>query len=141
MPPPRAPIIPRVLTRPIAGFWRRRYLGIIEQRTNEILQLYAATQAREGVVDGQGNPVPAVSSILGQGPQLPAGRNNISIQPPSATDEAYDSEEDSDDEDEDRPYSRDELKAKTMRGLHKRENKEKKKERSKGGKKGEPSRR
>jgi len=118
-----------------------QYLGIIEQRTNEILQLYAATQAREGVVDGQGNPVPAVSSILGQGPQLPAGRNNISIQPPSATDEAYDSEEDSDDEDEDRPYSRDELKAKTMRGLHKRENKEKKKERSKGGKKGEPSRR
>ena len=39
-------------------------------------------------------------------------------------------------------YSRDELKAKTMRGLHKRENKEaKKKERSKGGKKGESSRR
>jgi len=108
-----------------------QYLGIIEQRTNEILQLYAATQAREGVVDAQGNPVPAVSSILGQGPQLPAGRNNISIQPPSATDEAYDSEEDSDDEDEDRPYSRDELKAKTMRGLHKRENKDKKKERSK----------
>jgi len=119
-----------------------QYLGIIEQRTNEILQLYAATQAREGVVDAQGNPVPAVSSILGQGPQLPAGRNNISIQPPSATDEAYDSEEDSDDEDEDRPYSRDELKAKTMRGLHKRENKEKKKERGKqGGKKAEPSRR
>jgi len=108
-----------------------QYLGIIEQRTNEILQLYAATQAREGVVDAQGNPLPAVSSILGQGPQLPAGRNNISIQPPSATDEAYDSEEDSDDEDEDRPYSRDELKAKTMRGLHKRENKDKKKERSK----------
>jgi len=105
-----------------------QYLGIIEQRTNEILQLYAATQAREGVVDAQGNTVPAVSSILGQGPQMPAGRNNISIQPPTTTDEAYDSEEDSDEEEEDRPYSRDELKAKTMRGLHKRENKEKKKE-------------
>ena len=113
-----------------------QYLGIIEQRTNEILQLYAATQAREGVTDTSGQPVPAVASILGQGPQLPAGRNNITIMPPSATDEAYDSEEDSDDEDEDRPYSRDELKAKTMRGLHKRENKEKKKERAKpkGGK-------
>jgi TolA-binding protein len=110
-----------------------QYLGIIEQRTNEILQLYAATQAREGVVDASGNPVPAVSSILGQGPQLPAGRNNITIQPPSATDEAYDSEEDSDDEDEDRPYSRDELKAKTLRGLHKRENKEKKKEGKRAG--------
>ena len=111
-----------------------QYLGIIEQHTNEILQLYAATQAREGVTDASGNPVPAVSSILGQGPQVPAGRNNIQIQPPAATDEAYDSEEDSDDEDEDRPFSRDELKAKTMRGLHKRENKEKKKEsRSRGG--------
>lgn len=105
-----------------------QYLGIIEQRTNEILQLYAATQARDGVIDAQGNPVPAVSSILGQGPQLPAGRNHISIQPPTTTDEAYDTDEDSDDEDEDRPYSRDELKAKTMRGLHKRENKEKRKD-------------
>jgi len=112
-----------------------QYLGIIEQRTNEILQLYAATQAREGVIDAQGNPVPAVSSILGQGPQLPAGRNQISIQPPSANDDAYDSEEDSDDEDEDRPYSRDELKAKTMRGLTKRENKEKKKESKRAAKK------
>lgn len=102
-----------------------QYLGIIEQRTNEILQLYAATQAREGTVDAQGNPVPPVASILGQGPAVPAGRHTVSIQPPTTTDEAYDSEEDSDEEDEDRPYSRDELKAKTMRGLHKRENKEK----------------
>ena len=109
-----------------------QYLGIIEQRTNEILQLYAATQAREGVLDAQGNPVPPVSSILGQGPQVPAGRNAISIQAPTTTDEAYDSEEDSDEDDDDRPYSRDELKAKTMRGLHKRENKEKRKEAKKG---------
>jgi chromosome segregation ATPase len=75
-----------------------QYLGIIEQRTNEILQLYAATQAREGVLDAQGNPVPPVSSILGQGPQVPAGRNAISIQAPTTTDEAYDSEEDSDED-------------------------------------------
>jgi len=107
-----------------------QYLGIIEQRTNEILQLYASTQAqaREGAVDAQGNPLPTVTSILGQGPQLPAGQNTISIQPPTTTDEAYDSEEDSEDEDDDRPFSRDELKAKTMRGLSKRENKEKKKD-------------
>jgi len=106
-----------------------QYLGIIEQRTNEILQLYASTQAqaREGAVDAQGNALPTVTSILGQGPQLPAGQNQISIQPPTTTDEAYDSEEDSEDEDDDRPFSRDELKAKTMRGLSKRENKEKKK--------------
>ena len=102
-----------------------QYLGIIEQRTNEILQLYAATQAREAVMDAQGQAVPPVTSILGQGPSEPAGRNTITITAPTTTDEAYDSEEDSDEEDEDRPYSRDELKAKTMRGLHKRENKEK----------------
>ena len=66
-----------------------QYLGIIEQRTNEILQLYASTQAqaREGAVDAQGNPLPTVTSILGQGPQLPAGQNQINIQPPTTTDE------------------------------------------------------
>ena len=142
-----------------------QYLGIIEQRTNEILQLYASTQAREGIVDATGNPVPSVSSILGQGPQQAAGRNTISIQPPTTTEEAFDSDEDSEartcipiclhpyqsyispplslsylciaasqDDDEDRPFSRDELKAKTMRGLHKREAKDKKKEGKRGGK-------
>ena len=112
-----------------------QYLGIIEQRTNEILQLYASTQAREGVVDATGNPLPTVSSILGQGPQQPAGRNTISITAPTTTEEAFDSEEDSEEDDEDRPFSRDELKAKTMRGLHKREAKDKKKEGKRGGKK------
>merc|ERR1711988_1910227 len=36
-----------------------QYLGIIEQRTNEILQMYAATQQqqREGAVDASGNPI------------------------------------------------------------------------------------
>ena len=42
---------------------------------------------------------------------------------------------DSDDDDEDRPFSRDELKAKTMRGLPKREAKDKKKEGKRGAKK------
>ncbi len=112
-----------------------QYLGIIEQRTNEILQLYASTQAREGVVDATGNSVPSVTSILGQGPQQPAGRSTISIQPPTTTEEAFDSDDDSDDDDEDRPFSRDELKAKTMRGLHKREAKDKKKEGKRGAKK------
>lgn len=107
-----------------------QYLGIIEQRTNEILQLYASTQAqsRDYASDAQGNPLPSVTSILGQGPQLPAGQNQIIIQPPTTTEDVFDSDEESEDEDDDRPYSRDELKAKTLRGLSKRENKEKKKE-------------
>ena len=70
-----------------------------------------------------------MTHILGQGPQQPAGSNSISIQPPSTgDDDGPDSDDEDDDEDEDRPFSRDELKAKTIRGLHKRENKEKKKD-------------
>ena len=134
----------------------RRYLGIIEQRTNEILQLYAATQAQARDHTDGGGAGFAMSHILGQGPQLPAGSNSITIQPPSTgEDEAMDSDEvrfnavpacslrrvslpqtrhathvwqDSAEEEDDRPFSRDELKAKTIRGLHKRESKEKKKD-------------
>lgn len=108
-----------------------QYLGIIEQRTNEILQLCAATQAQARDVSadgGQGNPLPSVTNILGSGPQMPAGQNHISIQPPTTSEEQYESDDDSEEEDEDRPFSRDELKAKTIRGLSKRESKEKKKE-------------
>jgi hypothetical protein len=73
--------------------------------------------------------VPTVSTILGQGPQAPAGSNAVSIQPPTTADEAYSSDDDSvEGDEEDRPFTRDELKSKTMRGLSKRENKEKKKE-------------
>jgi len=105
-----------------------QYLGIIEQRTNEILQLYATTQAqaRDGAVDAQGNPLPTVTSILGSGPQQPAGQNHISVVPPTTAEEAYESDEESEEEDDDRPFTRDELKAKTIRGLSKRENKDKK---------------
>ena len=43
--------------------------------------------------------------------------------------QAYSSDDDSvEGDEEDRPFTRDELKSKTMRGLSKRENKEKKKE-------------
>ena len=40
-----------------------------DQRTNASLQRYAATQAREGTLDAGGS-MTAVSSILGQGPQI-----------------------------------------------------------------------
>ena len=106
-----------------------QYLGIIEQRTNEILQLYAATQLQaRDASDGGG---PSVTSVIGQGPQAPAGANVLSIKPPTTGDDALESDDESEeDEDEDRPFSRDELKLKTMRGLAKRDTKEKK-----GGKK------
>jgi len=119
-----------------------QYLGIIEQRTNEILQLYAATQAqvRDPAADGPGSAVPTVTSILGSGPQQPAGQNEINIQPPNTTDDLFDSDEESEDDDDDRPFTRDELKAKTVRGLARRENKEKKHKEGKRKDKHHPSR-
>ena len=51
----------------------------------------------------------------------------LSIKPPTTGDDALESDDESEeDEDEDRPFSRDELKLKTMRGLAKRDTKEKK---------------
>lgn len=88
-----------------------QYLGIIEQRTNELLQLYH--QANK---DAEGGDVVAV---IGQGPAAPAGSTVINIDPPVIGDE--DDSEDESDDDEERPLSRDELKAKTLRGLTKRE--------------------
>ena len=54
-----------------------QYLGIIEQRTNEILQLYAATQLQaRDASDGGG---PSVTSVIGQGPQAPAGATSTML--------------------------------------------------------------
>eukprot|EP00282_Hemiselmis_andersenii_P000355 CAMPEP_0114125892 /NCGR_PEP_ID=MMETSP0043_2-20121206/9539_1 /TAXON_ID=464988 /ORGANISM="Hemiselmis andersenii, Strain CCMP644" /LENGTH=555 /DNA_ID=CAMNT_0001218841 /DNA_START=54 /DNA_END=1719 /DNA_ORIENTATION=- len=89
-----------------------QYLGIIEQRTNELLQLYH-THAKE-----RGDAAEPVA-VIGQGPAAPAGSTIINIDPPVIGDE--DDSEDESDEDEERPLSRDELKAKTLRGLTKRE--------------------
>ena len=83
-----------------------QYLGIIEQRTNEILQGYSTVAAGE------------VSSILGHGPQAPVGATHVVIEPPSTGDD-YDSDDYENDEEEERPLTRDELRARTMRGLAK----------------------
>ena len=104
-----------------------QYLGIIEQRTNEILQLYATNQAAvhgaDGYAPGAGG---ALSSILGQGPQTAAGSTHLTIDPPSTTEETEMDSSD-DEQDEDRPLTREELKAKTIKNLSKREGGDKKK--------------
>ena len=93
-----------------------QYLGVIEQRTNEILALYAATQVSQmesgAVVDQR--------LFTGQGPSTAAGTTVINIEPPSTADE-YVSDEESEEEVDDRPLTRDELQAKTMKTLSKRE--------------------
>ena len=67
-----------------------------------------------------------MAHLLGQGVLPPACSNStslaISIRPPSTgEDDRSESDEDSAEEEEARPLSRDELTARTIRGLHKRE--------------------
>ena len=84
-----------------------QYLGIIEQRTSEILQSYAASQAASA--SEHGFQLPLVAAETG---------TTITVQPPSYEDlesakEGYDSEED------ERPLTRQELDKRTVRDLNK----------------------
>eukprot|EP00397_Hematodinium_sp_SG-2012_P020541 GEMP01021167.1.p1 GENE.GEMP01021167.1~~GEMP01021167.1.p1 ORF type:complete len:541 (+),score=178.19 GEMP01021167.1:71-1693(+) len=81
------------------------YLGTIEARTNEILQLHAALQ--EGTEDEEEPPVRA--------PPI-----QMQIKLPSTVEDYSDDDED-DDEDDQRPFTREELKMKSMRGLQKKQ--------------------
>jgi hypothetical protein len=108
-----------------------QYLGIIEQRTNELLQVYHAHAKERG---DSNEPV----AVIGQGPAAPAGSTVINIDPPVIGDE--DDSEDESDEDEERPLSRDELKAKTLRGLTKREGQQMTKQQKRKNRNGEGGR-
>eukprot|EP01041_Mallomonas_annulata_P008843 gene8843-18322_t len=80
-----------------------QYLGIIEQRTSEILQAYAATQA------GQVNePMLQLPSVV------PAEfTTKLTVQPPSYDDMS--SGDESDEEEDERPLTRQELDKRTMK--------------------------
>jgi hypothetical protein len=100
-----------------------QYLGMIEQRTNEILQLYATVSAPPAddsrQQDQQGADPSALINVLGAGPMTPMGQELIQINPPNLND--YSSEEDSDDDEiEARPLTHEELKLKTMKVIHRR---------------------
>jgi DNA repair exonuclease SbcCD ATPase subunit len=86
-----------------------QYLGLIEQRTNEIKQLYATLKEDDDEDDEIMPPRGNASSQL-------------QIKLPSTV-EDYDDEEDDDDEDDQRPFTREELKMKTMRGISKKQEK------------------
>mmetsp|Transcript_3847 Transcript_3847/g.7513 ORF Transcript_3847/g.7513 Transcript_3847/m.7513 type:complete len:567 (+) Transcript_3847:485-2185(+) len=106
-----------------------QYLGMIEQRTNEILQMYAQSQAlaRGGAV----HPGAAIA-VLGQGPKAPPGSSQVSVEPPSSIIQEDQQGADSSDDDEedlpaDRPLSLAELQGKAMKSITKREMTSKKK--------------
>jgi len=101
------------------------YLGIIEHRTNQLLHRFQQRNPNgmesgdaDALRDSQLLASGASITVMGQGPAAPAGSVVIHVDPPLIGDED-DSVEESDDEEE-RPLSRDELKAKTLRGITKR---------------------
>ncbi|OQS07866.1 Outer Dynein Arm Docking Complex [Thraustotheca clavata] len=114
-----------------------QYLGMVEQRTNEILQLYAAFQKnRAAAVDIPDHPVLGtfllkymyncllghglsshqLHAALGIGPPTPMGAEQLQINPPNLEDYSSD-EEEMIDHNEMHPLSRDELKLRTLKGL------------------------
>merc|ERR1711862_209453 len=85
-----------------------QYLGIIEQRTNEILLLHAALQEGED------------EDVEPPAPREPMSQLQIKL---PSTVEDYTDDEDEDDDDDTRPFTREELKLKTQRGLQRKQEK------------------
>merc|ERR1711966_639488 len=99
------------------------YLGLIEQRANEMLAVHnQIMKQREGEES-------RATAAMAPGPQSAAGATHINILPPTTGDE-YEEEEESDDEEEIRPLTRDELRARAQKQMTKREASAKKKNRS-----------
>lgn len=98
-----------------------QYLGIIEQKTSEILQLYATSQQNgEGGVDTQAKVVTGYN--YGEPKMATRSEKHLTIEfkagsLPSTNE--YLSDEESDGENDERPLTRDELERKTMRGYRK----------------------
>ena len=97
-----------------------QYLGVIEQRTNEILQMFAAsrTASRTDAQGPEGDG--AFAALLRAGPTSAAApASALRIDPPSTT--APMAEDDSEEEDDERPLTRDEIRLKMLRALRRRE--------------------
>lgn len=90
-----------------------QYLGIIEQRTNELLAIQAYTNSKDTEKHDAKAP-----GLLGEGPAPP--QQQFPIYPPAVGDE-YESDGSEASEDEMRPFTRGELEAKVMKTVQKRE--------------------
>lgn len=106
------------------------YLGIIEQKSNRLLQAYA--EVRQALLQGgaaaksaspekSDSPSRSLVSVLGAGPKVPMGKDHLNVNPPKL-DEYHSDDEDDDDDDDARPLTRDELKARTLNRLQRRGN-------------------
>merc|ERR1719230_522146 len=90
------------------------FLAVIEHRTNDLLKLYDQLRADED--DDYASEAKAKSGNAS---------THLQIKLPSTV-EDYSDDEDDDDEDDQRPFTRDELKSKTIRTLGKKQKKQKK---------------
>jgi len=90
------------------------FLAVIEHRTNDLLKFH--DQLRKDEDEEYGNEQ--------QKGKTASSSTNLQIKLPSTV-EDYSDDEDDDDEDDQRPFTRDELKTKTMRGISKKQKKSK----------------
>jgi len=89
------------------------FLAVIEHRTNDLLKLYDQLRSEED------------EDHISESKAKGSASTHLQIKLPSTV-EDYSDDEDDDDEDDQRPFTRDELKAKTMRTLGKKQKKQKK---------------
>jgi len=85
-----------------------QYLAVIERRTNELLKLYDAMRQDEDDYEGTKPSRSGYSSA------------NLQINRLPSTVEDYSDEEDDDDDDDQRPFTKEELKSKTMKNISKK---------------------
>jgi hypothetical protein len=98
------------------------YLGMIEQRTNELIQLYLSRGHHD---DEDDDAVSTSSGMLSIGPLQPFGAVRPSISPPT-TGEGL-SDDDDEDSGEERPLTREELLHKTKKMMQQQKKNKKKK--------------
>ena len=98
-----------------------QYLGIVEQRVNDLMQQYAMVKAADAHAGGgmEGGDASGALTVLGTGPSMPMGQDLVRVNPPRIDEFESDDEDALDDDDDDaRPMTRDELKARTLNRMH-----------------------
>nr|CAB3228649.1 CiAxp66.0 axonemal p66.0 [Phallusia mammillata] len=101
-----------------------QYLGIIEQKTNDLLQMHAFVQLKEieSKPDANAGAQPVAPTALLGGPAVPPNLAPVQITPPS-TEEDHDDDGDSAEEsvDFDRPLTQHELKQRVIKHVTRKE--------------------
>merc|ERR1712187_375582 len=89
----------------------KHFIAVIEDRTNNLMKVYEQIKGD----DDEDFDATRASRVQGSS-------SNLQIKLPSTV-EDYSDDEDDDDEDDQRPFTRDELKAKTLKGISKKQKK------------------